>query len=330
MSKLEKYKKIAYYLDKIIFKNKKFNMNDTILIAGSPRSGTSWLMEVLGNIPEYTFLFEPLNPKFFPQSIKLGSASRVYLPSDADWVEGRDYFGEIFTGRLVGFQSLYQLKIREIMHLLLSNKIIVKSIRLNRLLPWVVENFQLCKIIFIIRHPCAAVASQLKTGWCGYHSTTPPYQNIFPNLKTILHEASEIKNLDPELFNRLKNIKTREEILAAAWCLDNYVPLSMPKPHPWYLLIYEKLIKQGEKEIVKLFNEIGEKDFLQYAVRHLKTPSALTLDGDQKTIIKTNEQLSKWKKFLSEKQIERILGVVSDFGLDFYTKEIEPDYETLF
>ena len=32
------------------------------------------------------------------------------------------------------------------------------------------------------------------------------------------------------------------------------------------------------------------------------------------------------EKNLSEKQIERILSIVSDFGLDFYMDDIEPDY----
>lgn len=323
MSKPEQ--KIIQYLDRLISKSKKFNMKDTILIAGSPRSGTSWLMEILGNIPGYTYLFEPLNPRWFPETRELGFQSRIYLPSDIDWSKGEEYLRKIFTGQLVGFQSLYQFTPKEIMHLLLGKKLIVKSVRLNRLLPWASRRFQLSKIFFIIRHPCAVITSQLKTGWCGYHSTFPPYSNIFPNLKTILYEASEIKSLDPELFNRLKNIKTREEILAVAWCLDNYVPLSSPKPFPWETIIYEKLVKQGEKEIVKLFNEIEEKDFLRYAIRYLKVPSALAPGDEPKTVIKANEQLSKWKKFLSEKQIERILSIVSDFGLDYYIEDLESD-----
>jgi hypothetical protein len=41
-------------------------------------------------------------------------------------------------------------------------------------------------------------------------------------------------------------------------------------------------------------------------------------------------QLSKWRESLTEKQIERILSIVSAFGLDFYTEEIEPDYKKIY
>jgi hypothetical protein len=61
-------------------------------------------------------------------------------------------------------------------------------------------------------------------------------------------------------------------------------------------------------------------------IRHLEEPSMLTLKGDKTIVTNADDQLSKWKKTLSEEQVERILKIVSDFGLDFYTKDIEPDY----
>jgi len=33
------------------------------------------------------------------------------------------------------------------------------------------------------------------------------------------------------------------------------------------------------------------------------------------------------EKNLSKKQVDGILKIVSDFGLDFYSEDIEPDYE---
>ena len=53
----------------------------------------------------------------------------------------------------------------------------------------------------------------------------------------------------------------------------------------------------------------------------------LTLGSDRELISNADKQLSKWKKALSDKQIERILKIVRDFDLDFYTEDIEPDYD---
>jgi len=326
--------KISQILNKIILKNKKFSVTDTIFVTGSPRSGTSWLMEILRNIPDYTYSFEPLNPIWYHEPRKLGFHSRVYLPPDANWPEGEEYFKKIINGEKVGFQYLYRFTPKEVMSILLGKKLIVKSVRANRLLPWMAKRFQIHKLIFIVRHPCAVIASQLKTGFCGYHDPIFPYGNIFPTNKQILAEASQIDELDDSLLKKLKNIKTREETLAAAWCLDNCIPLLLPKPRPWTFIIYEKLVQDGKKDLTRIFNELGEKNIPQSAYQQLRilslvSPSRLGLEDEQKAVPNTNIQLSKWKTKLSETQIERILKVVSDFGIDFYTRDLEPEYRNI-
>jgi hypothetical protein len=316
-------------IDNMILKNKKFNISDTILIAGSPRSGTTWLLEILAATPGYTSLFEPLNHEWFPGITNIGFKSRTYLPYYANWVEGKNHMRKIFTGQVFSFTPQYRLKLDPFMHRLLGKKLIVKLVRGNRLLPWLSKNIQLHGIVLIIRHPCAVIVSQLKTGMCGYNSFTPPYSDIFPKLENILKEASNINNIDQNLLKRLKHIKTLEEILAVVWCLDNYVPLSFPKPYPWQIVTYEKLVKEGKKEIIQLFNKLGVKDVPKAALKHLKIPSTLAPIREYDIIKKSNEQLSKWKKTLSVEQIERILNIVSDFGLDFYTEDLEPDYKNI-
>ena len=336
------------HLDSYIFYNKNFDIKDTIVLTGSPRSGTTWLMEILRVIPGYTDLFEPLNPIYFPEAFEVGFQSRTYLPPKKNWQEGEKYLREVLTSRLLHdassfekgnykkrkiafhlFSFLHQLKPEILMHQLVGNKLVVKFIRLNRLLPWVAERFQLRKMILIIRHPCSVVASQLRIGFCGYHPTFPPYGDIYPNRETILNEASKIDGLSRGLLDRLKKIKSLEEILAVSWCLDNYVPLSCPKPYPWIVIAYETLIKDGEQEIKRIFNEIGEQNVRRSAFRHLKIPSMQIQKGEYDIVTKADEQLSKWKKSLSDKQIERILSIVSAFGLDFYTEDLEPDYECI-
>ena len=319
--------KIIQFPDRVILSSKKFNINDTIVIAGTPRSGTTWLMEVLSAIPGYTYLYEPINPIWFPKIRGVGFQSRTYLPPDIDWPEGKEYLEKTFTGRVFSLIPPIKFKAQPIMHRILGNKLIVKFVRINRLLPWIAKRFDLRCMIFIIRHPCAVIASQLKTGFYGYFSDSPPYHKTSPNLKNLLDETAKIDILDEEVYKRLKNIKTQEEMLAALWCLDNYIPLSQPKPYPWTTIAYEKLVKEEKKEVINLFNKIGEKNIPQSVFKSLKEPSMLTLGSDRKVISNTEKQLSKWKKMLSEKQVERILKIVSDFGLDFYNEDIEPDYK---
>jgi hypothetical protein len=339
--------KFTRHFDETIFKSKKFDIKDTILITGTARSGTTWLMEILGVIPGYTNIFEPLNPLYFPQSLKIGFNPRTYLRVDENWKEGEEYLRKIFTGTLhydidwleqvdytkdnfynviIGIFS--QLKPENMIQQLFSNKLIVKFIRLNRMLPWVAQRFKMRSMILIIRHPCAVVASRFKQG-----QKLPPGLpikiNPFPTKKDILDEAAKIDGINQGLINRLNKISTLEEILAASWCLDNFVPLSYKKPYPWTVIFYEKLIKDGEQQIKNLFKEIGEKNIPRAAFRHLKIPSKVAHKSEHMIVKKADLQLSKWKKSLSDKQIQRILSIASAFGFDFYTEDIEPNYDNL-
>jgi len=313
----------------LISKGKKIDLNDTILIAGSPRSGTTWLMEIFENIPGYTYLFEPLQPEWFPDSIKAGFKGRPYLPENQSFQDGEKYLKKIFSGQIVSQIPPYSYNAKMTINRLLNKKLIVKSVRLNRSLPWIHNKFKLRKIIFIIRHPCAVIDSQLKTGFTGYHEYQPPYQNRFPTKKEIIAEASNIDILDKTLIKRLEKIKKLEEMLAACWCLDNYIPLYKLNSEKWNIVIYEKLMTDGESIIKYLFNEIGEKNTIDLAIRFLNKPSMLTLGKDPKRGINTNIQLSKWKKSLSSDKIKLILSLVEDFGFDFYTEKIEPDYANI-
>jgi hypothetical protein len=211
---------------------------------------------------------------------------------------------------------------------LTANKLIVKSINMNRMLPWIAKNFQLRNIFYIIRHPCASIASQLKSGLYGYRPTSPPYSDILPKKDDILNEMNEINDFDSSLIGKIQNLDTNEEILAASWALDNYIPLKHTKPHPWKTIIYEKLVKDGQNELKEIFRHIGE-NIPSSAFSLLKKPSIVTLKEDREIITHPDKQLSKWKDYFSEKQIERILKVVSYFDIDFYTKDIEPISKSL-
>lgn len=320
-------------INKKIYTAKKIKIKDTILVVGSPRSGTTWLMDILAALPDYTYTFEPLNPIWSPGCFEVGFSSRTFIETDKSWPEGEDYLKKIFTGNISDIPIKDSLilslitgfSIRNTMRQLFGNKLIVKSVNMNRMLPWIAKKFQLRKIFFIIRHPCAVIASQLKTGLCGYRSSNYPYKDIFPTQKNILDEASKITEFDNKLHNILKKKIKIEEILAISWCLDNYIPLSYKKPNKWSFIFYEKLVKDGEKEIINIFNEIGEHKIPDEAFYKLKKPSVVVVKKEKKFIKKPIEQLSKWKKTLSKTQIENILKIVSEFGLGFYSDEIEPN-----
>jgi len=202
---------------------------------------------------------------------------------------------------------------------------LVKFIRANRLIPWIDHNFHLRSIFLIIRHPCASIASQLRYRLTGYHRLG---RRFLLDKKVILREAQQIVELkeNPDLYNFLKRLDDKIEILAAIWALDYYVPFYHMKGKNWYLVFYEKLLLDWENEIKKMFshlNEIVPSKVEKYRYK----PSVTTFE--KKRVINVGYQLRKWKNFLTKRQINSILRVTHKFGFDFYTEKLTPIYDLL-
>jgi len=321
--------KVLYKLNKNILSHKNLNINDTVLICGSPRSGTTWFEEMMINLLNYTYLHEPLHPGWYPESIDAGfNARSSYIPVGKQNKKAEEYLEKTFKGKTYSFLPNYNINPNLIMNYLSGDKLLVKSVRMNRLLPWITENFELKKIFLIIRHPCAVVSSQLKSSFIGYHSPNPPYDPMFPKTKNIIEDASNINELNQRIIKKLNGIKSKEEILAAAWCLDAYVPINY-KDKKWTTIFYEDYVKSPKEIVNKIIDDNNFKIPKNFDIDNVNKPSMSVMEKNKKTVTKTDKQLSKWKKNLSEKQIKNILKVVSDFELNIYDEDITPHYNPL-
>ncbi len=308
-------------LNKIIFQIKDYKLRDTIVVAGTPRSGTTWLAEVLSATPGYAMIFEPLHPVRFPEAARSGFQGRTHLPAGKTWLSGEKYLEKVFTGKVSSarFEGMKNLK-----KAILSHKLIVKFIRVNRLLPWLSEKFNVKQIILLIRHPCAVIASQLRSGYYGYNDTSLGH-DICPKKEKIICEAENIDCIDGNIIKKIERIETQEETLATIWCLDNYIPLISPQKSRWLLVPYEKLMMDKTISINHIADMCGivcSKKNMEYVTKPSRTASS-----DLKTA--DIQQLSKWENHLSNDQVRKILNMVSAFGLDFYTDAITPDYNCL-
>jgi len=319
-----------------------------ILVSGAPRSGTTWLYEILLTLLEYRDVFEPLNPLWSPRWRKicysrfelcsiLGTAFRPYLRIDEEDFKTWKYLDDIFNGKVFTVNAPptlvtliskgYSLETR-VKDLIKTSKSIlgfplVKVVRGNRLLPWIMRRFKLRAAYMIIRHPCATIASQLRTG------TGVPRLSVNELKKMLTYEVLRIEELSKsvEIVKKLEQISTMIEALAAIWALDYYVPLCYQRYGWWHTVVYEKLVLDAKKELKNIFEHIGEripKEAFIALRRHSRTAWVR-----KEFVEDPKEVLSKWKKKLLKEDVERVLKVLSWFELNFYGYEIEPNYKVL-
>ena len=196
---------------------------------------------------------------------------------------------ERFIGRVLTGQVLntHTISHTHPVRILTTKSWIVKSVRATRLLAWISKRFPVRLLILLIRHPCAVVASQ----------------RSFPVWSA-----------------------TREEALADIWCQEYSVLLSSPRPHPWILVPYEKLVTEGRTELDRVFQAL-DMEVPRTAIEHLGIPSATSRE---RSAVRTGgNSLGAWREILTADQVRRVLDVVSTYGLDFYSDRLEPDYERL-
>ncbi|MFW6041320.1 MAG: sulfotransferase domain-containing protein [Thermoplasmatota archaeon] len=295
---------------------------DNILLFGSPRSGTTWLMEILSELPGYSSLIEPFNPNWFPEAFHVGIGPREYVKVGSDWYKGRKYLEKVIEGRMINQKPHFKLRPNTVFKRFLSEKLIIKFVRANRLLPWIVDEFQDIKTILVIRHPCAVINSQLKTNIVGYGSFEGVAENGIPTKKELKEEIKGIDSIDDSAIDIIEDITQKEEILAVVWCLDNKIPL-VNGPKPNVILTYENLLVKRYEELQKLLSRLDIKfDSLEHF--DLDQPSQKTQKEDVDKVKKIDQQLAKWKNNLSKEQIDNILRIVDFFDINLYDEGLTP------
>jgi hypothetical protein len=270
----------------------------SVFLAGSGRSGTTWVSEIINHKGEYRYVFEPFNPG---EVSTFGHfRSKQYLRPD----DRREEFLE--PARLVLTGELRDPWTDRFHRRFVTRRRLIKDIRANLLLGWMRANFPGMPIVLLLRHPCAVVASRLALGW-----------------KDNLPETMEQEDLVEDFLSPME-----AEIRAAGddferhlflWCIDNYVPLKQFGPGEIHLTFYENLLVNPEAELRSLFAFLGE-DPDDRVYGKLGRPSPLSRKDA------TGNPLDGWRSLTSPRRLQRTVEILNLFGLDrLYGEGSMPD-----
>lgn len=142
-------------------------------------------MEILNHLPQYTTIFEPLHPKWFPRVKELELSMRHYEAADSDNDLLYYYLQSVLKGEVTSQRPRYRVTINNILKRITAKKTIIKFVRANRLVSWIVNNHDLRAVGFITRHPCATISSQFRTGYTGYD-----VERFAPSVDQVVDDAS--------------------------------------------------------------------------------------------------------------------------------------------
>lgn len=285
----------------------------TVVLTGSPRSGTSWLLEMIERATGARRIWEPFFQQQQPVDERnFGLGSRPYLRPATDRTDLECRLANLFTGHGVSPGSATGAnpygRVEMGRRLSCAPATVVKFCRAQRLLPWLLDRFHIPAVL-LIRHPLAVVSSQLEhPSWS--HDRVEDTHPIM---------CDRIRRDYPELAAWSEQLDRPEERLAATWTFDYLVSLAnWSKIEGLMLVTYESLVQAPVEALTEILAHLGLSG--DAAKSDSRLPSASTRTSSN--VAQGRDPLATWRRRLDEGQIRRILAVIERFGFEIYDRAL--------
>ncbi len=283
------------------FKDANPTTANSVLLAGSGRSGTTWLAELMNHRNRYRYMFEPFARR------KVGACRqfnvRQYLrPEDP----GEDYLAsaeKVLSGQIRSrWVDSHNRRFN-------CHERMIKETRGNLMLGWLHARFPEMKIVMLMRHPGAVVNSRIRLGWDARLDEVLSQQDLIAD------------HMEPFLTGDTAPRDAFERHVFL-WCMEQIVPLRQFEPGAIHTILYEHLFSDPEAQLRGLSAFLGH-EFDPAILKRIKRPSKLADRGSN--VRKGHDVLGRWRSRLTDAQSDRLQVILRGFGLDtIYTEEAMP------
>lgn len=279
-----------------LYRDTKPDSGKSVIVAGAGRSGTTWLADIVSTSePGCRVMFEPFH------SGKLGEFQSFsyfhYMRPDETDQELMTFSRAVITGRL------RHPWIDRHVEVLRPRWRLIKEIRACLFLRWLHGHFPEVPILFIIRHPCAVVASRLALDWAT-DGDIEPFLTQTKLMEDHLHEYMPL----------IEAARFAEEKHAIVWCVSNLVPLRQFSDAGLKVVFYENLCRRPDREISSILDSLSRRsdDKVLGAADRISTTSRRG-----SAVVQGDDPVTRWRRELSGEQTSRVLQVVDGFGLGY-------------
>lgn len=256
------------------------------------------MADVINHRNDFRLIFEPLAPTETPmfryfnvrQYLRPSNDEPRFLNPMSDLLSGklRNRWTDHFNRRFV------------------SRRRLIKDIRAAFLLKWLSAHFPQVSIIFMLRHPCAVVNSQIKMQWW--------VEGVDQDFEEILSQDDLVEDFLKDVIQELRSLSNPFEKLVALWCIENIVPLKQFTPGEMHIMFYEHFCDRPEIEAERLFSYLQFKPDAAKLRERLLSPSSLA--SPESAIVKGTSLIGDWLKTISSAEISRVTEVLRLFGLE--------------
>jgi sulfotransferase family protein len=288
------YRRAIQLIGSHFYVNPDPDLHRTILVAGTARSGTTWLSDLIASQIPSRILFEPFNPSLVPEYQRFQYFQ--YMRPGTENPEFYTFAQKVFTGEI---RNRWIDRQNE---RIISKFRLVKEIRANLALKWLRDSFPGIPILFIIRHPCAVVLSRMELDWATDRDIEP-----------FLSQPELIEDHLVPYVDLIRGATSSEEKHAVIWSVSNLVPLKQLTSNEWKVVYYESLCTNPEGELSGIFEALGHP-LTRRPVQRLAQPSQTSRPAN--AVATGPARIGSWKSKLSGSQIQSVLRVVRAFGLD--------------
>jgi sulfotransferase family protein len=289
-----------------------------VVVAGFPRSGTSWLAKGLSFAPGFTYYREPDNFHFVP-----GAEERfdtLYLTAEHDDPAYRSLMiraaaGQVATARtmrqnpgpLLGFLGGPGRALGERFPVLFCRKrdVLLKLVYANLNLAWFSANLPQAQQVCVLRHPCGQFDSWRRLGW------DPQPGRLLENARLVADHLGPFAEL-------IRSATDFWERAGALWGATVYVIHRQTQADGARIIVaHEWLCGDPVGRFEELYRRLG-MTWTRKAERFLRTSDG---DDDRRFYSMsrpTAKQIDKWKQRLKVEEIESCRRFVEPFGLPYY------------
>ncbi|HEU4402494.1 MAG TPA: sulfotransferase [Candidatus Polarisedimenticolia bacterium] len=260
-----------------------------VLILGMPRSGTSWLSQIVDSSPEVRFRLAPIFSYAFKNAVHEGSSRAEWEALFRGAYHSDDPFMSQAVNRAAGRYPVFDQKAPQ------PQVLAIKETRFHNFITRTLDLFPDLKIAAIVRHPCGAIHS-----WLSTPKEFPPGADPLSEWRT-----GRCRKTTPEEFWGFEDWKS---------VTRQHLALERSRPERVRIVHYETLVEEAAGTTRALFDFLG-LPFAAPTERFLRDSQERHVE-DSHAVFKHKRVKDRWRTDLHPSIRDAILGEIEGTDLE--------------